>query len=74
MQLCRFLALYRRERASSAIMSELQFIYQSDIAVHPYGGGHAVLARRANVKSLARQHLTIREHAPSLDVESLPLD
>ena len=33
-----------------------------------------LLARRANVRSLARQHLTIREPAPSLDIESLPLD
>lgn len=33
-----------------------------------------LLARRANVRSLARQHLTIREAAPSLDVESLPPD
>ena len=33
-----------------------------------------LLARRANVRSLARQHLTIREPAPSLDLESLPLD
>ncbi len=31
-------------------------------------------ARRANVRSLARQHLTIREPAPPLDLESLPLD
>ena len=33
-----------------------------------------LLARRANVRSLARQHLTIREPASSLDVGSLPLD
>ncbi|MYB29315.1 MAG: hypothetical protein F4X38_09260, partial [Acidimicrobiaceae bacterium] len=33
-----------------------------------------LLARRANVRSLARQHLTIREAAPSLDIESRPLD